>query len=408
MKIELRLRRKENLLNSFDELSLSPALKKALTDINWAAPTPVQAEAIPVALTGVDLIVSAQTGTGKTAAFVLPILERAIANPEKLALILTPTRELAAQIAEVIFQLTKYAKHIRAALIIGGDSYTRQIRALQRKPTILVATPGRLNDHLDEGRISLKNVSTLVLDEADRMLDMGFAPQIETIMKQLPAKRQSLLFSATLPKETLRLANTYLKDPAKVAIGEQGLAVDKIEQSQIELRHEDKNEQVLGLIDKSRRTLIFTRTKIRADRLSKYLIKMDVRCVAIHGGKTQSQRNKAISMFRADVCNVLVATDVASRGLDIPEIECVVNFDLPQSKEDYVHRIGRTARAGAAGRAISFVTPEERSMWRYISSESSSAPSKKAGGRGGRGGRIRGFFAKRPKFRKEQKRASYR
>jgi len=395
-------------LNSFDELSLSPALKKALTDINWAAPTPVQAEAIPVALTGVDLIVSAQTGTGKTAAFVLPILERAIANPEKLALILTPTRELAAQIAEVIFQLTKYAKHIRAALIIGGDSYTRQIRALQRKPTILVATPGRLNDHLDEGRISLKNVSTLVLDEADRMLDMGFAPQIETIMKQLPAKRQSLLFSATLPKETLRLANTYLKDPAKVAIGEQGLAVDKIEQSQIELRHEDKNEQVLGLIDKSRRTLIFTRTKIRADRLSKYLIKMDVRCVAIHGGKTQSQRNKAISMFRADVCNVLVATDVASRGLDIPEIECVVNFDLPQSKEDYVHRIGRTARAGAAGRAISFVTPEERSMWRYISSESSSAPSKKAGGRGGRGGRIRGFFAKRPKFRKEQKRASYR
>lgn len=395
-------------MNSFDELSLSPALKKALTDINWAAPTPVQAEAIPVALTGVDLIVSAQTGTGKTAAFVLPILERAIANPEKLALILTPTRELAAQIAEVIFQLTKYAKHIRAALIIGGDSYTRQIRALQRKPTILVATPGRLNDHLDEGRISLKNVSTLVLDEADRMLDMGFAPQIETIMKQLPAKRQSLLFSATLPKETLRLANTYLKDPAKVAIGEQGLAVDKIEQSQIELRHEDKNEQVLGLIDKSRRTLIFTRTKIRADRLSKYLIKMDVRCVAIHGGKTQSQRNKAISMFRADVCNVLVATDVASRGLDIPEIECVVNFDLPQSKEDYVHRIGRTARAGAAGRAISFVTPEERSMWRYISSESSSAPSKKAGGRGGRGGRIRGFFAKRPKFRKEQKRASYR
>jgi len=395
-------------LNSFDELSLSPALKKALTDINWAAPTPVQAEAIPVALTGVDLIVSAQTGTGKTAAFVLPILERAIANPEKLALILTPTRELAAQIAEVIFQLTKYAKHIRAALIIGGDSYTRQIRALQRKPTILVATPGRLNDHLDEGRISLKNVSTLVLDEADRMLDMGFAPQIETIMKQLPAKRQSLLFSATLPKETLRLANTYLKDPAKVAIGEQGLAVDKIEQSQIELRHEDKNEQVLGLIDKSRRTLIFTRTKIRADRLSKYLIKMDVRCVAIHGGKTQSQRNKAISMFRADVCNVLVATDVASRGLDIPEIECVVNFDLPQSKEDYVHRIGRTARAGAAGRAISFVTPEERSMWRYISSESSSAPSKKAGGRGGRGGRVRSFFAKRPKFRKEQKRASYR
>ena len=395
-------------MNSFDELSLSPALKKALTDINWAAPTPVQAEAIPVALTGVDLIVSAQTGTGKTAAFVLPILERAIANPEKLALILTPTRELAAQIAEVIFQLTKYAKHIRAALIIGGDSYTRQIRALQRKPTILVATPGRLNDHLDEGRISLKNVSTLVLDEADRMLDMGFAPQIETIMKQLPAKRQSLLFSATLPKETLRLANTYLKDPAKVAIGEQGLAVDKIEQSQIELRHEDKNEQVLGLIDKSRRTLIFTRTKIRADRLSKYLIKMDVRCVAIHGGKTQSQRNKAISMFRADVCNVLVATDVASRGLDIPEIECVVNFDLPQSKEDYVHRIGRTARAGAAGRAISFVTPEERSMWRYISSESSSAPSKKAGGRGGRGGRVRSFFAKRPKFRKEQKRASYR
>ena len=395
-------------MNSFDELSLSPALKKALTDINWAAPTPVQAEAIPMALTGVDLIVSAQTGTGKTAAFVLPILERAIANPEKLALILTPTRELAAQIAEVIFQLTKYAKHIRAALIIGGDSYTRQIRALQRKPTILVATPGRLNDHLDEGRISLKNVSTLVLDEADRMLDMGFAPQIETIMKQLPAKRQSLLFSATLPKETLRLANTYLKDPAKVAIGEQGLVVDKIEQSQIELRHEDKNEQVLGLIDKSRRTLIFTRTKIRADRLSKYLIKMDVRCVAIHGGKTQSQRNKAISMFRADVCNVLVATDVASRGLDIPEIECVVNFDLPQSKEDYVHRIGRTARAGAAGRAISFVTPEERSMWRYISSESSSAPSKKAGGRGGRGGRVRGFFAKRPKFRKEQKRASYR
>jgi ATP-dependent RNA helicase RhlE len=392
-------------MNSFDELSLAAPLKRALEALQFTAPTPIQASTIPVALKGRDIIGCAQTGTGKTAAFVLPILNQMLESPAKRALVLAPTRELAVQIEKVIFDFTRFAKQIRTSLVIGGASMNTQFRTLRNDPSFVIATPGRLIDHMERGSIQLENFDVMILDEADRMLDMGFAPAIEVIFRSLPEERQTLLFSATLPPAILKLTSRFLKNPERVTVGSTEPNTDKIKMSHIQVIQTEKNDRVLEEIKKRSGTvLVFARTQIRTERLANFLAKSGVRAGAIHGGRTQSQRLFALNQFRNGATPVLVATDVASRGLDIPQIELVVNYDLPQSREDFVHRVGRTARAGAEGEAISFVTPEESRQWRDVSGQGKGSSHdgqrgdfrKSHGGKSSRGrrfggGRGRGF-----------------
>lgn len=392
-------------MNSFDELSLAAPLKRALEALQFTTPTPIQASTIPVALKGRDIIGCAQTGTGKTAAFVLPVLNQMLESPAKRALVLAPTRELAVQIEKVIFDFTRFAKQIRTSLVIGGASMNTQFRTLRNDPSFVIATPGRLIDHMERGSIQLENFDIVILDEADRMLDMGFAPAIDVIFRSLPEERQTLLFSATLPPAILKLTSRFLKNPERVTVGSTEPNTDKIKMSHIQVIQTEKNDRILEEINKRSGTvLVFARTQIRTERLAKFLAKSGVRAGAIHGGRTQSQRLFALNQFRNGATPVLVATDVASRGLDIPQIELVVNYDLPQTREDFVHRVGRTARAGAEGEAISFVTPEEARHWRDVSGQGKGSSHdgqrgdfrKSHGGKSSRGrrfggGRGRGF-----------------
>jgi ATP-dependent RNA helicase DeaD len=356
------------VIGSFKELPLSPGLQKSLEQLGYQQPTPVQAQAIPVALSNRDLIASAQTGTGKTAAFCIPIIAKLEKNPSKAALILVPTREIAAQISGVLNSLTKNTPAMSTVLLMGGTPINPQVRLLAKKPRIVIATPGRLCDHLRRGTISLFGTDMLVLDEADRMLDMGFAAQLAEILRFLPTYRQTFLFSATIPADITKLASKYLKDPVRVTVGPVSKPISKIQQSVIETTGAKKNEALLQeLGSRLGSVLIFTRTKHRTDRLARQLTQNGHQVNRIHGGRTQSQRLSAISGFRGGKFRILVATDLAARGIDIPEIAHVINFDLPQCAEDYVHRIGRTARAGAAGKALSFITPEDRAQWKEIS-----------------------------------------
>ncbi|MCX6128498.1 MAG: DEAD/DEAH box helicase, partial [Proteobacteria bacterium] len=335
-------------MHTFEEMSLPRPLQKALEAMNFLTPTPIQAEAIPVALAHHDLIGCAQTGTGKTGAFGIPLVVHLLQQPQINALILAPTRELAVQIIEVLAQLTRYAPELTQVLLIGGTPLPAQHRALQRKPRIIVATPGRLVDHLQRRAVSLSQTSLLVLDEADRMLDMGFAPQLNDILRHLPTARQTLLFSATLPENILSLSRRYLKDPIRVSAGQVEQPVQRIHHSVIQTTPEAKNDVLLDeLNSRVGSVLIFTRTKHRTDRVAKFLSKFGHSVARLHGDRTQSQRDAAIKGFRTGTFRILVATDIAARGLDIPHIAHVINYDLPQSPEDYVHRIGRTARAGA-------------------------------------------------------------
>jgi superfamily II DNA/RNA helicase len=331
-------------------------------------PTPIQEQSIPVALEGHDLIGCAQTGTGKTAAFGIPIIERLTRIPAKSALILAPTRELATQIWGVLTKLTAHSPELKSALLIGGVAMQPQVRALQRKPRIIVATPGRLVDHLQQRTVSFSALEVLVLDEADRMLDMGFAPQLAQILKHLPKQRQTLLFSATLPPNILQLAQKFLKDPVRVTVGQVSQPAQKVSQSVIETTHAKKNEILLDVLNQREGSvLIFTRTKHRTDRLARHLESYGHPVSRIHGGRSQGQRNLALAGFRDGKFRILVATDIAARGIDISHIAHVINYDLPQVAEDYVHRIGRTARAGAQGEALSILTPEDRLQWKEIS-----------------------------------------
>ncbi|MDB5036496.1 MAG: rlhE [Bacteriovoracaceae bacterium] len=389
-------------MKSFKELSLPAPLARAIEELKFDVPTPIQASAIPIALEGKDLIGCAQTGTGKTAAFSIPLIAKIIASPDSRALILCPTRELATQVADVLRALTKHLPNIRGVVLIGGASMKPQMRGLSQNPSIIVATPGRLTDHLERKSLNLSKVNTIVLDEADRMFDMGFAPQVEHIFKFVPAKRQILLFSATLANTVKKLSDRYMHSPEHISVGEVNRPALKIKQSHISISGPDKNEKLLEVVKaRSGAILIFSRTKIRTDRLSKFLKTNSVKAVAIHGGRTQGQRERALEDFRTGAYNILVATDVASRGLDIPSIELVVNFDLPATREDYIHRIGRTARAGANGEAISFVTPEEMRDWKIISGEKP-----ESGGGGGHshqksgGGRKNNFRPRRGGFQR--------
>jgi ATP-dependent RNA helicase RhlE len=361
---------------SFDTLGLSPVLLRALTEQGYTTPTPIQAAAIPVVLTGRDLLAGAQTGTGKTAAFALPLLERLFATNTPApagtkrrarALILTPTRELAAQVHE---SLRAYGKHVRmhSTTIFGGVGMGPQVDALRRGVDVIVATPGRLIDHLDRRTTDLSGIEMLVLDEADRMLDMGFLPAIRRILGVLPKQRQTLLFSATFADEIKQIANQFMRNPQEIQVSARNSVVSTVTHRVHPVDATRKRDLLFHLLaqDSRRQTLVFSRTKHGSDKLCTFLEKSGLRTAAIHGNKSQNARTKALQDFKNGKITVLVATDIAARGLDIDQLPMVVNFDLPMVAEDYIHRIGRTGRAGAEGVAVSLVTQEDTRLLRDI------------------------------------------
>jgi ATP-dependent RNA helicase RhlE len=357
---------------SFDSLGLSPALLRAVAQQGYTQPTPIQTRVIPVVLEGRDVMAGAQTGTGKTAGFTLPLLQRlmqhtpAVRGPVR-ALILTPTRELAAQVAESV---KSYGAHLpfKSAVIYGGVSINPQIAQLKRGVDVLVATPGRLLDHAQQRTVDLRHVEIFVLDEADRMLDMGFLPDIRRVISLLPQRRQNLLFSATFPNDIRTLANKMLDAPVSVEIGERNAAADKIEQAVYFADKGQKRGLLSWLIGSSDwpQVLVFTRTKHGANRLAEQLERDGFTAAAIHGNKSQGARTRALADFKRGAVRVLVATDIAARGLDIDQLPHVVNFELPEVAEHYVHRIGRTGRAGNEGLAVSLVANDERPLLKQI------------------------------------------
>jgi superfamily II DNA/RNA helicase len=354
-------------MTDFTGFGLPAALLASLARMQYTTPTPIQEQAIPLALAGKDILGSAQTGTGKTAAFGIPLVARLMAMPRGTALVLTPTRELAVQIIDILRQLTGRNSDIRAALLIGGDSMYAQINQLRSRPRIIVGTPGRINDHLSRGTLALNEVAFLVLDETDRMLDMGFAPQLEKIAKFLPPQRQTLMFSATFPGNIVQLAGKYTRNPERIAVGATNKAIHKIKQETVYTTHDAKYGLLLEeLAQRTGSVLIFVKTKRGADRLADKLNQQRHSAEAIHGNLQQRKRERVIQAFRDKKHRIMVATDLASRGLDIPHIEHVINYDLPQCPEDYIHRIGRTARAGAEGSSLCLITPEDNNNWKAI------------------------------------------
>ena len=409
-------------MNSFSDLGLIEPLRRALSAQGYSTPTPVQAGAIPVALKGIDVLGVAQTGTGKTAAFTLPLLQYNHENPRSpipgatRALILTPTRELAIQIGE---SLDTYGRHLkqRFTVIFGGVGQQAQVEAMQQGVDVLVATPGRLLDLMQQGFIELDCVETFILDEADRMLDMGFIHDVRRVLRELPSDRQTMLFSATMPQAIAELADDILHQPERIEIKPKETTAERIEQRVLFVEKADKRKLLRELFDNPSmdRAIVFTRTKHGADRVARDLGRAGIEANAIHGNKSQSARQRALNGFKDGKVRALVATDIASRGIDVDEVSHVVNFDLPNIPESYVHRIGRTARAGAEGIALSFCAEEElehlqtiektirqkvevdgahgfhcdRIAQMHANGHAPSVPSEKAGGGGGRSGRSR-------------------
>ena len=350
-----------SLALSFHAIGVSEALAKDLAMAGLSSPTPIQAQAIPAALAGRDVIGCAQTGTGKTAAFLIPILERLAKLPkgEPQALILAPTRELALQILVTIETLGR-RRGISGTVIVGGADMQAQVRGLRQRPDILVATPGRLLDHMWNGTVNFLPIKILVLDEADRMLDMGFAPQINQILDALPEERQTLLFSATLPSDLTQFVCASVNDPVRVMVTPSATTADGVTQALHYTTHVGKRDLLLSMLKHETETvLIFTRTKHRADDVGRILSRAGHRVGVLHGDRSLSERRRALEGFKRGVFRVLVATDIAARGIDVANIGHVINFDLPHCPEDYVHRIGRTARMKSTGRATSFVTAED-------------------------------------------------
>ena len=355
-------------MNSFQDLNLPEALASALRSIHFQQPTPIQAQAIPVGIAGGDLIACAQTGTGKTAAFCIPAAIQLLRNPGKTALVLAPTRELALQIEVFWRTLTQYMPELRVSCLIGGAAFGAQTRSLSRRPRLIIATPGRLLDHLERRTLSLASAGFLVLDEADRMLDMGFAPQLTRILRVLPKARQTLLFSATWDSSLDQLARNYLQKPSRITVGTASRAASTVNQALISTTGARKNETLLDELNQRQGSvLVFARTQHRTDRLARYLNSYGLEVGRIHGGRSQGQRNSALTAFREGNVRILVATDIAARGIDVADIAHVINYDLPQAPQDYIHRIGRTGRAGAQGTALSLLTPEDRVQWAEIS-----------------------------------------
>lgn len=360
-------------MTQFSELGLAEPVLRALAQEGYDAPTPIQAQSIPSLLQGKDLLGIAQTGTGKTAAFALPILDRLSKTEGRTpkgacrVLVLAPTRELAAQIGDSFRAYGRFL-NVRVAVVVGGVAHGPQIKAITPGVEVLVATPGRLLDHVDSGKLSLKHVDVVVLDEADHMLDLGFLPPIKRIIKMLPRERQNLFFSATMPTQIGQLAGDMLSDPVKVSVTPVATTQERVEQSVYLIERTRKRQLLAELLDNPafKRTLVFTRTKRGADRVARHLEANKISAAAIHGNKSQNQRERALNAFKDGQIGVLVATDIAARGIDVDGVTHVVNFELPNVPESYVHRIGRTARGGASGTAIAFCDAEERGLLRDI------------------------------------------
>ena len=361
-------------MTSFNEFGLAEPILRALAEEKYVTPTPVQDQTIPIAVQGRDVIGIAQTGTGKTAAFALPILNHLFKKRQRPAqkscrvLVLSPTRELSSQIADSFRAYGRHLRPLEIALAIGGVPINRQVRALARGAEVLVATPGRLLDLVHQRALRLDQIEVLVLDEADRMLDMGFIHDIKKIVAMIPKARQTLFFSATMPQEITRLADAMLRDPARVAVTPQASTVDRVDQRVILTEKASKPSLLVEVLktEKTNRVLVFTRTKHGADKVVRGLQKAGHAAEAIHGNKSQSQRERVLAAFRDGKLRTLIATDIAARGIDVDGVSHVVNYDLPNIPESYVHRIGRTARAGAEGVAISFCDHEERAYLRDI------------------------------------------
>ena len=354
---------------NFDQLSLSPEMMRAIADMGFSTASPIQAEAIPVLLEGSDLVGQAQTGTGKTAAFSIPLIERIdTSRGPAQALIMCPTRELAVQVADEIRKLLKYKPGISVVAIFGGDPIVRQFRALNKKPQIIVGTPGRMLDHIRRGSIRLNKVHTVVLDEADEMLDLGFRDDIETILKTTPEARQTVLFSATMTPQIMELANQFQREPQQIQVAQTEDQSALIEQLYVEVHPRKKLDALTYLIDHHQLNLalVFCNTKRQVDDLVMRLQTQGYSVDGLHGGMAQPKRAKVLNRFRQGKLQFLVATDVAARGIDVRNIEAVFNYDLPKDLEYYVHRIGRTGRAGNAGRAFTFVRREEMNQLKKI------------------------------------------
>ena len=357
-------------MTQFSELCLSPTMLEAIEDLGYTEPTPIQEQAIPLALGGRDIIAGAQTGTGKTAAFCLPCMDTLPHAPKHggpLMLVITPTRELADQIEEVCTRIARHTKH-KITKVVGGVSYNPQRNALERGTDILIATPGRLEDLMGQGVAKLEQVQVVVLDEADRMLDMGFLPSIDRIVDECTGEHQTLLFSATIDENVTEVARRMLRDPEQIEVARRGDTAATIEQYIVRIAHAAKPEALKAILEQygSRRVIVFARTRHRADTCARKLKRFGYKVDTIHSDRSQAQRRKALAAFDKGEVNVLVATDVLARGIDIDQVDYVVNYDMPTQPEDYVHRIGRTGRAGADGLAISLVSPDNRSILRDV------------------------------------------
>jgi len=374
-------------MENFDSFELPESILQSLKSMGFVTPTPIQAQTIPQALNGHDILGTAQTGTGKTGAYGIPLISFLLNSTNETALVLTPTRELAQQVLVMLKQILGKGTSIRSALLIGGEPIMRQLQDLKSKPRLIVGTPGRINDHLIRGSLKLNKTKFLVLDETDRMLDMGFSIQIDEIVEHLPEERQTLMFSATMSPEVTKMTNSYLVDAIKVSIGETNTIVEKIEQKVVKTQESEKYDYLIEQLESSDGTfIVFVKTKYSTEKLADKLRDKGFDADAIHGDLRQRHREKVIRNFRNMKSRILVATDVAARGLDIPHIECVINYDLPQCPEDYIHRIGRTGRAGTEGKAISLISPQDAVKWRnicrLIDPEQKTHKEERVGGRG--------------------------
>lgn len=351
----------QNINIHFNDLSLAPKILEILSRYKLTTPTPIQYQSIPPALEGKDIMGIAQTGTGKTYAFGLPMIQRIVqSNNKSMGLIIVPTRELALQVHDSLRKISAPVG-LRMSVLIGGENIQKQLRSLQLQPHIIIATPGRLIDHLEHTRLSLQQVRILVLDEADRMLDMGFAPQIKKVLERVPKERQTMLFSATMPDEVLRIAHSTMSLPLRIEVAPAGTAIELVTQELFFVRKDEKLTLLKTILAKYQGSiLIFSRTKHGATKLARAVRDMGTQATEIHSNRSLHQRAMALEGFKIGRFRVLVATDIAARGIDVKGIQVVINYDLPDSADDYVHRIGRTGRAGSGGHAISFATPDQR------------------------------------------------
>lgn len=354
-------------MTTFNTLGIPEKIVSALNSAKYITPTPIQEQVIPAALAGHNILGNAQTGTGKTAAFAVPVIAHLMKNSTDIAVILLPTRELATQVLNETIRIMGNFIKIPSALLIGGAAADKQIKQIKMGARLIVGTPGRINDHLRSRKLRLEHANMLVLDETDRMLDMGFGKQIDSIIQEISPSRQTLMLSATFPKNIMALAGKYLTNPDRISVDAENTVTDTVSQELIHTTDELKYSILTDLLDKQPNSvLVFTKTKYGAERLSKKLQRENFSACSLHGDLSQAKRDRAIREFKTQKCTIMIATDIAARGLDIEHIDTVINYDLPQAAEDYIHRIGRTGRAGRSGHAISFMIKSEYQKWRDI------------------------------------------